>query len=508
MLENLGTALGLVITWQMMLAVLWGVTLGITIGAIPGLTGVMTIALVLPVTLFISPWVGIPLILAIYKSSMYGGSISAILIRTPGTPAAAMTAIDGYALKEKGQAKKALQAALFASFTADCFSDIILITVAPILALIALKFGPPEFTMLIAFSLIIISMVARQSMVKGLIAAVLGLLVGAIGLDPITSVPRLSFGNLNMMGGLSFMPLLIGLFAISEAIIQVEAHFAQNSNVREKASGMNEGDPEIIQSQEGLTLREMKGLVKTWLRSSIIGTFIGALPGVGGAVSPFLAYGDAQRRSKHPEKFGTGILEGVVATEAANNAVCGANMIPLLTLGIPGDVTAAMLMGALMVHGLMPGPLLFKESPHVIYAFFIILFTANIAYLLVGYIYIKVAVHITRLSTKFLVPVIIVICIAGSYAFNRSVFEIKIMIIFGLVGYVMRKLDFSLPAFLIAFILSPMLETSFRRSLLLSRGSFSIFIERPVSLVFFILLIAFLIKSTITGVLAVKESKS
>jgi putative tricarboxylic transport membrane protein len=503
--ESIGYALQLIFTWQTVLAIFFGAFLGIFVGAIPGLTGVMTIALVLPFTLFVSPWVGIPLLVSIYKSSMYGGSISAILIRTPGNPAAAMTAIDGHALKQKGQAKKALQAALYFSFGADFFSDMVLITVAPILALVALKFGPPEFFLLIVFSLIIISFVAGKSMVKGLIAAALGLLFGAIGLDPITSGPRLCFGNVDLMAGLEFMPLLIGLFAISECIFQIEGYFSRKRYPRKTASETSKEDSGIIQSKERLTFKEMRGYVKTWFRSAAIGTIIGVFPGVGGSVAPFVAYNAEQRRSKHPERLGTGAMEGVIASESANNAVCGANLIPLLTLGIPGDVTAAMLMGALMVHGLMPGPLLFKETPHVIYAIYASLLLANFVYLLVGSFYIKIAIQVTRVSTQVLVPIIIVLCIAGSYAFNRSFFDVKVMIIFGLVGYAMRKLDYSLPSFLIAFILSPMLETSFRRSLLLSDGSMAIFLQRPVSMILVVLLVAFILRSLIVGVRSLKK---
>jgi len=501
MFANIGKAIILVISWQNIVVIVFGTILGVTIGAIPGLTGVMTIALILPVTMYMPTWLGISLIIAIYCSSMYGGSISAILLRTPGTPAAAMTAIDGYALNLKGQAKKALQTALFSSFGAGCFSATLLLTITPLLAMIALKFGPPELTILILFALLIIGLLSRKSMIKGIISSVFGILVGIIGLDPIYSVPRFSFGKINMTGGFAFMPLLIGLFAISECIFQIEEHINNKINKSTIAS------EKIYQSKEGLSLREIKSLIGVWFRSSLIGAFIGVLPGVGAAVAPFIAYADAQRRSNDPDKFGQGALEGITASESANNGVTGANLVPLLTLGIPGDVTAAMLMGALMIHGIRPGPLLLQNTPQILYAFVIVFFIANISYLIIGSIFLKFVVKIAQLSTKVLIPFILPICFAGAYAFNRNIFDIKVMLIFGIIGYVMRKLDFSMPAFLIAFILGPILEEYFRRTLILSRGELSIFINRPVSRILLVLIVILLIISLINKVRHVRQRK-
>jgi putative tricarboxylic transport membrane protein len=305
-----------------------------------------------------------------------------------------------------------------------------------------------------------------------------------------------------MKGGLSFMPLLIGLFAISEVIMQFERHFTQERGKETRIGETSTEADEAPQSNQGMTFREMKSCAKIWLRSSLIGTFIGALPGVGSSVSPFIAYSDAKAHSKHPEEYGKGALEGVVACESANNAVCGANLIPLLTLGIPGDVVAAMLGGALVIHGMRPGPLFLNETPQFLYAIFAILLICNVTYLIFGSIFIKLALKITRYSTKALTPIIVTICVAAAYAFDRSVFDIKIMVIFGLIGYVMRKLDFGLPAFIIAFILSPMFETSLRRALVLSKGDFSIFVTRPISLLILIILVIILTRT------AIKEMRS
>ncbi len=504
MLDNFGEAIHLIMNWINILVILFGAMLGTIIGAIPGLTGVMTIALVLPLTMYMPTWSGISLIVAIYCSSNYGGSISAILLRTPGTPAAAVTVEDGYALNKKGQAKKALQVSLFASFSAGILSTILLLTLSPLLAIIALKFGPPEFTLLILFSMLIIGSVAKKSIVKGLISTVFGVLIGIIGLDPITTVPRFSFGAVNMMGGLNFMPLLIGLFAISECFFQIERYIKNNTSKTENSSIALE---RINQSEEGLSLRDLKSLIGVWFRSSLIGAFLGALPGIGSAVSPFIAYGYAKKSSKDPDKYGEGSLEGITAAEAANNGVTGANMIPLLSLGIPGDVVAAMLMGALMIHGIRPGPLLFQNTPQILYVFGIIFFLANISFFIVGSLFIKVIMKFAQLPTMIVVPFILPICLAGAYAFNRNTFDIKVMLIFGVIGYVMRKLEFSTPSFLIAFILSPILEVSFRRTLILSRGGLSIFINRPVSVILLALIVIVLIISIINTVRNMRQRK-
>lgn len=504
MLDNIGEAINLIMNWQNILVIFFGAILGTIIGAIPGLTGVMTIALILPITMFIPKWLGISLIVAIYCSSNYGGSISAILLRTPGTPAAAMTVEDGYALNKKGQAKKALQTALYASAAAGILSTILLLTLSPLLAIVALKIGPPEFTLLILFAMLIVGSVAKKSIVKGLISTVFGILIGVIGLDPINTGPRFSFGIANMMGGLNFMPLLIGLFAISECFFQIESYIKNNTSKTGNSSIALKG---IYQSEEGLSLRDLKSLIGVWFRSSLIGAFIGALPGIGSSVSPFVAYGYAKKSSKDPDKFGEGSLEGITASESANNGVTGANLIPLLTLGIPGDIVAAMLMGALMIHGIRPGPLLLQNTPEVLYAFGIIFFLSNISFFIIGSLLIKIATKLARLSTMIVMPFILPICLASAYAFNRNIFDIKVMLIFGIIGYVMRKLEFNTPAFLIAFILGPILETSFRQTLILSRGKLSIFINRPSSVILLALILIVSIISIINMVRNVRQRK-
>jgi len=485
LLESVLEGLSLIFSWQALVAIVFGTLVGVLIGVIPGLTGTMTIALLLPITVYFDPWVGLPMLLGIYKGSNYGGAISAILIGTPGTPAAAVTVLDGYPLRKQGKAGKALQMAVWSSYLADTFSNLVLIFVAAPLALLALKFGPTEFTALIIFSLTIVASVAGRSMLKGIIAAVLGLLVSTIGIDPIEGIPRLVFGSVNLYGGLPLIPLLIGLFALPEIFSQAEQIFGgkQNETVMDIK----------IESQDRLTLKEFLACKITLLRSAVIGCFIGILPGIGSSVSPFVAYGAAKRASKDPEQFGKGSLEGVAAAEAANSAVCGANLIPMLSLGIPGDAVAAILLGGFMVHGLNPGPLLFQENAPFIYALYAGMLMASMVYLLIGLLGTRLAVKITRIPQGILVPIITVFCVVGAYAFNSNLFDILVMISFGILGYIMKKFDFSLPAFLIAFILSPILETSLRQTLLLSDGSFLILLTKPISLSILIVTIITLI---------------
>lgn len=484
-MENVLEGLSLILSWQALVAIVFGALAGVAIGAIPGLTGTMTIALLLPITVYFPPWVGMPMLLGIYKGSNYGGAVSAILIGTPGTPAAAVTVLDGYPLRKQGKAGKALQMAVWSSYLADTFSDLVLIFIAAPLAILSLKFGPTEFTALMAFSLTIVASVAGRSTLKGIIAAALGLLVGTIGMDPIEGIPRLVFGSVNLYGGFPLIPLLIGLFALPEIFSQAEQIFSgkQKETVLEMK----------IESQDRLTLKEFLACKTTILRSAVIGTFIGILPGIGSAVSPFVSYGAAKRAAKEPEQFGKGALEGVAAAEAANSAVCGANLIPMLSLGIPGDAVAAILLGGFMVHGLNPGPLLFQENATFVYALYAGMLLASMVYLVIGLIGTRLAVKITRIPQEILVPIITVCCVVGAYAFNSSLFDVLVMISFGILGYLMKKFDYSLPAFLIAFILSPMLETSLRQTLLLSDGSFLIFLTRPISLSILIVTIITLI---------------
>lgn len=467
--------------WSNILAILAGVCLGIVIGAVPGLTVTMAVGLALPFTFKMPPITAICFLLGIYKAGIYGGSVSAILIGTPGTPAAAATVMDGYMLAKKGKAGKALDIAIYASVIADSTSDIILILVAAPIAMFALRFGPPEYFALIVFSLTIIGSVAGESLVKGLLSAGIGLLFATVGIEPIYGYTRFSFGSVNMMGGLQFIPLLIGLFAIPEVIKQY--HRAKRGETTFQILRTEAARPE----DNRVTWPELRSCLKTIFRGGLIGTFIGAIPGIGAAPSSFLSYNEAKRGSKHPEEFGKGSLEGIAAAESGNNGVCGATLIPLLTLGIPGDVITAVMLGAFMIQGLTPGPLLFQEKAAIIYGIFVGMLLCNIVNFAVAKIAIRFFRQITRIKISYLFPVVFILCVIGTYAVNNSMFDVAVMLAVGIMGYFMYRLDIPATPFVIAFILGSMLEKGLRRSLLISKGDWSIFFQRPIAVAFLIL---------------------
>ncbi len=474
MLEHLAQAATLFFTLQNVFIVLIGVLIGAVIGAIPGMTTPMGVALVLPFTFTMQPITGILLLLGVYKGGLYGGSITAILIKTPGTPAASCTVLDGFPLTQKGEARKALDMALYASCFADFVSNISLILLAGVLAGFALKFGPPEFFTLILFSLTIIAGVAGDNLIKGIASACLGLMFAVVGLDMVYGTNRFLFGNWNLLGGLSFIPVLIGLFALPE----IFHYFATKASDRIKPSLMH-GAP--------AGFAEFRRCFKSILRGSLIGVVLGAIPGIGGAPSAFLSYSEARRTSANRENFGKGELEGVAAAEAGNNGVAGATMIPLLALGVPGDVITAVILGAFMIHGLRPGPLLFVENLPLIYALFIGIMLSSAYLFIVGKFTIRAISRISEVPNRILYPVVLVFCLFGSFAINNSLFDVLVMLAMGCVGYAMMLYRFPAAPFLIAFILGPLLEDNFRQSLILSDGGLAILFRSPICILFWIL---------------------
>jgi len=485
MIENLTAAFSIFLTFENISIVFIGVVIGTVIGAIPGMTTPMGVALALPFTFTMQPVTGILLLLGIYKGGLYGGSITAILIKAPGTPAASCTVLDGYPLTQKGEARKALDMALYASCFADFMSNLALILLAGVLATFALKFGPPEFFTLIVFSLTIIAGVSGDNLVKGIAAAALGLLFATIGLDMVFGTSRFIFDQWELMGGLSFIPVLIGLFALPEII-----HYF---------TGKVTGDTKAaVMSGIGAGLAEFKASFRSIFRGSLIGVVLGSIPGIGGAPSAFLSYSEARRTSKNPENFGKGELEGVAAAEAGNNGVAGATMIPLLALGVPGDVITAVILGAFMIHGLRPGPAMFVENITMIYALFIGIMPSSAYLFVVGKFSIRAISRIAEIPNRVLYPVVLVFCLYGSFAINNSTFDVLVMLLMGVVGYLMMVFRFPAPPFLIAFILGPLLEDNFRQSMILSEGSLGILVRSPICWVFWAMTLAsiyFLIKS-------------
>lgn len=471
MLDNLGEAISLFLTFQNISIVFLGVLIGTVVGAIPGMTTPMGVALALPFTFTMQPVTGILLLLGIYKGGLYGGSITAILINAPGTPAASCTVLDGFPLTQKGEARKALDIALYASCFADFVSNLSLIMFAGVLASFALKFGPPEFFTLIVFSLTIIAGVSGNNLIKGVASAALGLMFAVIGLDIVYGTNRFIFDNWNLMGGLNFIPVLIGLFALPEII-----HFFSRKVADQiKAAGM---------SGKGAGMAEFRQCFKSILRGSLIGVCLGAIPGIGGAPSAFLSYSEARRNSPNRENFGKGELEGVAAAEAGNNGVAGATMIPLLALGIPGDVITAVILGAFMIHGLRPGPLMFVENLPMIYALFIGIMLSSAYLFVIGKFSIRTISRLSEVPNQILYPVVLVCCLFGTFAINNSIFDVIVMLLIGCVGYVMKVTDFPAPPFLIAFILGPLLEDNFRQAMILSDGSLDILVRSPICWVF------------------------
>ncbi len=485
MADSILEAFYLFLTFQNIAIVFVGVLIGTIIGAIPGMTTPMGVALALPFTFTMQPVTGILLLLGIYKGGLYGGSITAILIKAPGTPAASCTVMDGYPLTQKGEARKALDMALYASCFADLISNLSLILFAGVLAGFALKFGPPEFFTLIVFSLTIIAGVSGEHLTKGIISAGMGLLFATIGLDMVYGTNRFVFDNWQLMGGLSFIPVLIGLFALPEII----RYFSQKVSDQIKPVKM---------SGMGATFADFKRSFKSILRGSFIGVVLGTIPGIGGAPAAFLSYSEAKRNSKNLDNFGKGELEGVAAAEAGNNGVAGATMIPLLALGVPGDVITAVILGAFMIHGLRPGPVMFVENLTMIYALFIGIMLSSAYLFMIGKFSIRAISRISEVPNRILYPVVIVFCLFGTFAINNSAFDVLVMLLMGCVGYLMLIFKIPAPPFLIAFILGPLLEDNFRQSMILSEGSFSILLRSGICWFFWaltVLSIFLLIKS-------------
>lgn len=484
--------IGNLFTLQNLLILNLGLATGIIIGSLPGLTATMGVALLLPLTFGLDSVPGMLLLLGVYCGGIYGGSITGILIKTPGTPSAAATVLDGYPMAEKGEASRALDMALIASVIGGLFSAFVLMFIAPIIAQFALKFGPIEYFAIAVFGLTIISGISGDSVIKGLITGLLGLLVTTIGLDPVGGIDRFTFDIIQLASGINIIPAMIGLFAIAEII--------------RKAKTVNMPVDEAIKFQKKkLPFKEVLLYWKTLLRSSMIGTFIGAIPGTGSAIASFISYNEAKRNSKDPASFGKGNIEGIAASECANNAVTGAALIPLLTLGIPGDPTTAILIGALIMQGIIAGPLLFVEERQWVYSIMIGLVLLNIFMLIQGKLFIKAFANVVKVPTKILLPILIVLCVIGSFAVHNTVFDVLLMLVFGLIGYVLLKLDFPLTPMVIAIVLGPLAENNMRRALIMSQGDFRIFFTKPISAIFLTISILVILVPMIRNILKLRN---
>lgn len=467
---------------QNLLLLVGATILGVTVGAIPGLTVTMAVALAVPLTIWMETTPAMLLLLGLYGSGIYGGSISACLLNAPGTPASAATSLDGYELGKQGQAGKALKMALFASIYGGLFSIALLVLIAPQLAEVALKFGPAEICCLLIFALTVVAVLSGDSMLKGLLAAAMGMLMATVGADPMLSIPRFTFGSYELFDGFAYIPLLIGLFAIAEMFAQAEQSFTTGV----KMIDMRGTD----RAANRITREDWRLSAVPMIRSGVLGAFIGMLPGLGAAVATFLGYGEAKRASKHPERFGKGAIEGVAASESANNAVTGSAMIPMLALAIPGDPPTAILLGALMIQGVTTGPLIFDNNPEVVYSIYVILFAAVLFTGVVGLVAMRPIVQVLKVPKVVLYPVILTMCVAGSYAMRNSVFDVFVMLGAGILGYVLRLFGVPVAPLLIAFILTRPFEESMRQALVKSEGSLMIFVTQPIAAFFLLLAVA------------------
>ncbi|TDD71237.1 C4-dicarboxylate ABC transporter permease [Jiangella aurantiaca] len=457
------------------------VVAGMVVGALPGLTATMAMALFLPFTFLMEPATGLAVLMGVFAGGIAGGSIPAILLNVPGTPASAATLLDGYPMTRKGRAGEALSMAMFASAVGGLVSALLMSVLAPVIARFALNFQAPEFFVLAIYGLTIIAAVAGKSLLKGYIAGLIGLVVGMVGLDPIAGQLRLTFGSQALYGGISLIPVLIGVFGITQALVMVR----ESSGVTERPriSGRTLVSADDLRSSSG-----------TLVRGSLIGSGIGAIPGTGTDIGAFLSYSEARRRPKGRIPFGEGNPQGVAASESANNAVVGGSMIPTFTLGIPGEAGTAVLLGGLLIHGLMPGPDLFTGSQSsLVYTIFASFIVANVMILLLGTLAARLFVHVVRVPNQVLVPVILLFCMVGSYAINNRIADVSVTIVFGILGYVMVTHEFPVSPLVLGLILGPMAETNFRRAMTITHGDWTIFFTRPASLVFWALIVLSLV---------------
>ncbi|MGD9123571.1 MAG: tripartite tricarboxylate transporter permease [Desulfarculaceae bacterium] len=467
---------------QNFLFVFTGVTAGIVVGALPGLTATMGCALLIPFTFGLPPIQGLLMLIGIFCGGIYGGSISAILIRTPGTPSAAATLLEGYPLSQKGLAGKAIGMATVASFVGGTTGALVMSFLSPQIAKVGLEFGPPEFTALAFFGLGMIITISGRSLLKGIISALFGLMMTVIGFDPLSGVPRFTFGSEELLGGVTFIPALIGLFGYAQVFRNIEK-MQILPHVKSRVEKVLPRAREVLQA------------LKTMIKSALMGSFIGSIPGTGCDVAAFIAYGECKRSSKNPQDFGTGVLEGVAAPEAANNGATGGAMIPMLTLGVPGDAVTAVLLGALTIHGLQPGPLLFRDHLDVIYPIFAGMIMAQAVLLLVGLSGARLFARLINIDRKILTPVIFFLCVVGSYSMRFSFWDVGLSLIIGIIAYFMEYYDYPVSPILLALILGPMAEQNLRRSLIISHGDPSVFVTRPISAAFIVLAIVIIISS-------------
>ncbi|POR03626.1 C4-dicarboxylate ABC transporter permease [Alkalispirochaeta sphaeroplastigenens] len=473
-LGNLAGGFGIMFTPMAVVLCLLGVFAGITFGAIPGISPSMAVALLLPMTFRLDPILGMVLLLGAYKGANYGGSVSAVLINTPGTPSAAVTAFDGYPMTKTGRVGEAMGISLFASVFGGIIGTVVLILFAQPLAVVALEFWPSEYFALTILGLTTVATMGGKNWQKALVAVVFGLLLNTIGMDPIAGTQRFTFGEIRLLDGLSLIPAIIGLFALGELFHNIE-HYAKGEKFDKLA----------------YKLPKLRSYLKVWkniTRAGVLGTLIGIFPGAGGTIAAFISYDVEKRFSKNPEEFGKGSPEGVAAAESSNSASAGGALVPLLALGIPGSATAAVLLGSLLVHGLNPGPEMFIDEPELVYGMFASMFMANAFILLVGLLGAGLFVRVTDLKKTILYPLIFTFAIVGSYAVSSSMYPVVVCVAFGVIGWIFRRYDFPCAPVVLGIVLGSLAELSFRQALII--GGIESFYKRPLTLIMLAIAIA------------------
>jgi len=476
MLENLLTGLLNIVTVPSNLLILiLAVVIGFVGGALPGISGTMLVVIMLPVTYVMEPSAAFIMLTSIYAVASFSGAISAILLRTPGTPEAVITTLDGYPMTEQGKAGQALGIAILSSVIGGVIGTLCLILITPALAKVALSFSAPEYFALAVMGLTVVASLSGKDIAKGLIGVLIGLLIATIGMDPLTGALRFTFNSSSLISGINLIPIIIGLFALSEFLKKTNETSVVKENIEKVKTKIF--DSEIFNKIKG-----------TIARSSVLGVFIGILPGIGATTASMLSYSETVRWSKEDEKesFGKGNPKGVAASETANNAAAMGTLVPLLSLGIPGGATAAVLLGAFVLHGMQPGPMLFKTQPDLIYTIFVGLLIANILMLFISKPFISVFQNVVKLPYHVLGPLVVVFCVLGTYTVRNNYFDIIIMVAFGLVGFLLEKYKFPIATIILGVVLGPLTESEFRRSVEMANGDFMIFFTRPISLVLLI----------------------
>lgn len=492
MLHNLLYGFSIALQPTNLLFCFFGTLLGTLIGVLPGIGPIGTISILLPATFHMSPTAAIIMLAGIYYGAMYGGSTTSILVNIPGEAASVVTCLDGYEMAKQGRAGAALGIAAFGSFIAGTVGIVGLMIFATPLASFALKFGSPEYFGLLLLGLTLVIYLSRGSIIKGLMMGAFGLILSCVGLDSIQASPRMTFNIMQLWDGIGLVPVAMGLFGISEALLNIEK---------------NES-PDVLKTKIKSFLPTLADWAQSkWaiIRGTLLGFFLGILPGGNPVIASFLSYGLEKKIAKEPERFGKGAIEGVAGPEAANNAATSGGFIPLFTLGIPSNITMALMFGALLIHGVRPGPFLLKDHADLFWGVICSMYIGNVMLLILNLPLIPLWVQVLKVPYKILFPLILLFCIVGSYSLNNSTFDVMVMMIFGLLGYLFKKFEFEGAPLILAFVLGPMFETNLRQSLLFSKGSFMIFFNRPIAAVLISVALIVLITSFLPNFRKAKE---